>query len=61
MYNMSMKRLNLLITDAQLKRLKELKEITEISVSEHIRRALERYLAEFPETKKEGAKWLRHF
>jgi hypothetical protein len=53
MYNLSMKRLNLLITDEQSKRLKELKKITEISISEHIRRALERYLATFSEMKKE--------
>jgi predicted CopG family antitoxin len=47
-----MKRLNLLITDEQSERLKKLKVQTEISVSEHIRRALERYLATFLETKK---------
>lgn len=42
-----MRRLNLYITDEQHRQLNRLKEITEISISEHIRRALERYLAMF--------------
>jgi predicted DNA binding CopG/RHH family protein len=50
-YNIHMERINLYVSENQLKELKELKKTTGITWSEHIRRAIDEYLAKQKTTK----------
>jgi len=48
-----MKRVNYYLTEMQLKKLKEISDDTGLSVSEHIRRAIDFYMEAFDDKKKE--------
>ncbi len=48
-----MKRVNLYLSDPQTKKLREISRKTDLSISEHIRKALDKYIEEWEEKEKE--------